>query len=190
MFKCKCNILQNITAPDGDFKSLRYDRVSSENMYIPANEEVVLNGAEGKALEIKMTVDTPVKRNKEALFIPENLMPVFEMRVLSSGDGREYTSIRFYRNRSKMNLKQFSKHSYDWANATESVVEVDTSHSTLSPDVAIHPTESHELYIDPDKAIELQVFVDKSIVEVLSAVKNASLPVHILCLMKVMVYLL
>jgi beta-fructofuranosidase len=53
-----------------------------------------------------------------------------------------------------------------WANGAESIIEVDTSYSTLSPDVAIHPTEHQSLTLGHGEEIDLHVFVDKSIVEV------------------------
>ena len=53
-----------------------------------------------------------------------------------------------------------------WANGAESVIEVDTSYSTLSPDVAIHPTEHQSFSLHHGEVIDLHVFVDKSIVEV------------------------
>ena len=53
-----------------------------------------------------------------------------------------------------------------WANSSESVLEVDTSYSSLSPDVAIHPTESATYMLGKDEDIELRICVDRSIVEV------------------------
>lgn len=167
-----------LTAPDGDFESLRYDGVSKIDFYVPENVETPLPGVSGKALEIKMTVDTPEKRNDVPIFIPTNNIPVFELRVLASPDGQEYTAVRFFRNRSKMNWDAYVERGIykssppQWADATNSVVEVDTSHSTLSADVAIHPTESQEFYTSPDEPIELHVFVDKSIVEVFAGDKK------------------
>ena len=89
-----------------------------------------------------------------------------EVRVLRSPDAREYTSIRFFRNRSVMNWAEYSKDNMHWANSSESVLEVDTSYSSLSPDVAIHPTESATYMLGKDEDIELRIFVDRSIVEV------------------------
>lgn len=50
-------------------------------------------------------------------------------------------------------------------------MEIDTSSSTLSGDVAIHPAEGQELFLAPDEPIDLHIFVDKSIVEVFAGNK-------------------
>lgn len=78
----------------------------------------------------------------------------------------------FYRNRSKNNWEVYKSKEPGWADSSNSVVEVDSSYSTLSPDIAIHPTESHEFYLDPDEVIRLHIFVDKSVVEVFAGDKK------------------
>ena len=120
----------------------------------------------GKALEIRLIADTPLRRESASLNAAANLIPGLELRVLRSPDCREYTSIRFYRNRSWMNWYQYVAQAPHWANASESVVEIDLSASTLSPDVPIHPAESQRVFLEPDQPIDLHIFVDKSVVEV------------------------
>ena len=159
--------------PDGDLNSLRSAHVCLEKMIVPANQEVVLPDVNGSALEIKLTAEAAAPRTEapSAIFTPVNLLPLIELRVLRSPDAEEYTSIRFYRNRSKMVWDVYKAQNARWGDASMSALEVDTSSSTLSPDVAIHPAESQELYLAPDEPIDLHVFVDKSIVEVFAGDK-------------------
>lgn len=158
--------------PDGDLASLRSEPVHLERMTIPANKEVVLPGISGTSLELKITADAAQPREASPIFTPTNLLPLFELRVLRSPDAEEYTAVRFFRNRSKMTWDVYRNlPGARWADAAMSVVEVDASSSTLSADVAIHPTESQEFFLPPDKPIELRVFVDRSIVEVFAGDK-------------------
>ena len=151
-------------APGGDYASLRYNHVGENQVQIPANEEVLLDKVKGDSLEIEMSINS-LPKTEGYLFVPDNVLPMFEVRVLRAPDASEYTSVRFYRNRGKLNWKKYQEVSH-WGNGTNSVVEVDTSFSTLSAEVAIHPTESQELYVGHEDAIQLHIFVDKSVVEV------------------------
>ena len=67
----------------GDVESLRHDHRQVEPMDIPANEEVVLDGIGGKAVEIQATIE------------PGNAREV-GLYVLRSPDGAERTRISLY----------------------------------------------------------------------------------------------
>ena len=73
-------------APAGDIESLRYDHERIEATELPANEEVVLDGIKGSALELILEVDA-----KDA--------PMVELNVLRSPDREEHTRIAFYKDR-------------------------------------------------------------------------------------------
>ena len=152
-----------LQTPAGDYQSLRYDHVGEQDKIIPANTEVVLDTISGSALEIDLTADVVEKRG-ENFFNPANLFPMFEVRVLRSSDAKEYTSIRFYRNRTVVDWEAPSE--TFWPGRAQSVIEVDTSHSTLHPDAAIHPTEHQRYTLHSNDPVKLQIFVDKGIVEV------------------------
>ena len=152
--------------PDGDYKALRYDPVVLEDLSVPVNRETVLETIASDTLELELTADVAEKTDSPAIFMPSNLLPVLELRVLRSPDAEEYTAIRVYRNRAKNDWEKFLTRRPRWIDSANSVVEVDTSHSTLAGDVAIHPTESQEYYLDPEDPIRLHVFVDRSVVEV------------------------
>ena len=152
-------------SPTGDYESLRAAHVSGA-ITAPANTETLLDGVSGNCLELKVKIDTAPQNEKKANFIPDDLIPMVELRVLRSPDNAEYTAIRFFRNRGAMDWNLYKNEPMHWANGSESVLEVDTSYSTLSPDVAIHPTEHQSLSLRHNEPIDLHVFVDKSIVEV------------------------
>ena len=150
--------------PAVSLDSLRAEAVKG-TLCVKANEETVIPDVKGVSYELKVKINrTPEKIAHN--FIPDNLIPMVEVRVLRSPDVREYTAIRFFRNRGAMDWKGYQLSPMHWANGSESIVEVDTSYSTLSGNVAIHPTEHQSYYLGQDEDIELQIFVDKSIVEV------------------------
>ncbi len=153
--------------PDGDYESLRHEHHAGQ-CRLSGNTDVVLYGVEGKSLELKLRFNSAEERPTENLCRPHNLLPLIEVKVLRSPDEREYTSIRFYRNRSTLDWTVFNSFEgmAGWSNSPRSVVEVDSAHSTLSPDVAIHPNESKQLYLRPDEDMELHIFVDHNVVEV------------------------
>lgn len=157
--------------PFGDYKTLRKKHQSEKDIVLKANEETVLPNCKGKSFEMEITVDTKDKTQATGAgcFIASNMLSLFEISVLRSKDAREHTDIRFYRNRSKMAWEEFIN-SGVWGDCCESVVEVDTSHSTLE-NAAIHPTESASYYLSPNEPIKLHIFVDKSVVEVFSGGK-------------------
>lgn len=151
-------------SPTGELASLRGAHLSG-TLTAPANTETLLDGISGNALELKLRIDTARKKQARN-FVPDDLIPMVELRVLRSPDCSEYTAIRFFRNRGAMDWGLYKNEPMHWANGAESVLEVDTSYSTLSPDVAIHPTEHQSFTLRHDEPIDLHVFVDKSIVEV------------------------
>ena len=150
-------------APIPQLECMRGEHISGETI-AKANEDTVLNVG-GDSLEIRVKISA-AERKIEHNFIPDNLIPAVEVRVLRSPDTREYTAIRFYRNRSVMDWKAYQNHSMHWANGSESVVEIDSSSSSLSPDVSHHPAEHQSFFLNCDEDIDLRIFVDKSIVEV------------------------
>jgi beta-fructofuranosidase len=150
-------------APIPQLECMRGEYVSGETT-AKANEDTVLD-VNGDSLEMRVKISA-AERKIEHNFIPDNLIPAVEVRVLRSPNTKEYVAIRFYRNRSAMDWNAYQNHSMHWANGSESVVEIDSSASSLSPDVAHHPTEHQSFFLNCDEDIDLRIFVDKSIVEV------------------------
>jgi beta-fructofuranosidase len=124
--------------PAGDIESLRYCHRHVDETVLPANEEVVLEGISGDAMEIAAEIDP-------------NDAPVLEMNVLRSPGREEFTRIMFYPRR--------------WYRG-QSLIAIDSSRSSVLPDVRSRPPEMGPLSIGGEEPLKLRVFVDKSVVEV------------------------
>ena len=133
--------------PAGDIASLRGAHRHIDVLKLPANQEVVLEGISGNAMEIAAEID------------PEGA-PMVEMNVLRSPEREEYTRIAFFRNGGYAHRGQGRDRVRD------SVVTIDSSYSSALPDVASRPPETAPVHIKPDEPLKLRVFVDRSIVEV------------------------
>ena len=133
-------------APVGDVESLRYDHRHIDAMTLPANEEVVLENIRGSAMEILAEID------------PKNV-PMVEMNVLRSPNKEEFTRIAFYRNRGYRNRGHRTGPQY-------SLLTIDSSYSSLLPDVLSRAPETASIAIEPNEPLKLRVFVDRSVVEV------------------------
>jgi beta-fructofuranosidase len=124
--------------PCGDIASLRYGLQHVGATKLPANQEIVLQGIRGNALEIVAKIDA-------------RHAPMVELNVLRSPNKEEFTRIAFYRNR---------------GHAGASLISIDSSYSSLLPDALSRAPETAEVFIEPDKPLELRVFIDRSVVEV------------------------
>ncbi len=126
--------------PPAALETLRFDPVETGGIGIPAHDELVVSGVEGKAIEIEAVID------------PENAREV-GLRVLRSPDGKEQTTIRFYAD--------------GWGRADAArKLSIDVSESSLAPDVKARIPEMGPLYLGDGEPLRLRVFVDRSIVEV------------------------
>ena len=144
------------TEPIGDIESLRYNYQHIDTVKLPANEEVIINDISGNAMEIAAKIDT-----KEA--------PMIELNVLRSPNKEEFTRIAFFRNRGFRNRGQFPVVNAGpnfYESARYSLISIDSSYSSLSPDVLSRAPETGSFIIGQDESLQLRVFIDKSIVEV------------------------
>jgi beta-fructofuranosidase len=141
--------------PAGDTNSLRSGNRRLENLKLPANEEIVPEIKGGNCIELEAEIDTAGAN-------------VVELNVLRSPEADEFTSISFYRNRGKRDWLKYDKFE-DWEKvmeASESIVTLDTSRSSVLPDFLSRAPESASVYLAPDEPLKLRVFIDKSVVEV------------------------
>lgn len=134
--------------PAGDIESLRTNHRRLEEMNLPANEEVVLEGIEGKAMEIQAELD-------------HRGVPALEMNVLRSPDGEERTRIAFFHKRGMAHSGRF-----DPPGRHYSLVSIDSSRSSILPDVRPRGPEMAEVLVGDEEPLRLRVFVDRSVVEV------------------------
>ena len=126
------------TEPAGDIESLRGEHKHIGTTTLPANKEIVLDGVDGKSLEIIAEID--VKSS-----------PMVEMNVLRGPNKEEFTRIAFYKYRGYRG---------------KSLITIDTSYSSLLPDVGSRAPETAIVDIARDETLKLRVFVDRSVVEV------------------------
>jgi len=124
--------------PAGDIESLRYGHQHVDKTTLPANQEVVFKKISGNSMEIAAEIN-PQKS------------PMVEMDVFRSMNGEEKTRIMFFKRRGYRGL---------------SVISIDSSRSSILPDVAFRPPESAQVFIDQEEPLKLRVFIDRSVVEV------------------------
>ena len=124
--------------PAGDVESLRYAHRHVDATELPANREVVLENVRGNAMEIVAEID------------PKGA-PMVEMKVFRSPKQEEFTRIAFYRNRGYRG---------------KSLITIDSSYSSLLPDVRSRAPETAPVSLGRDEPLKLRVFIDRSVVEV------------------------
>ena len=137
----------HVSLPEG-LKSLRKNHIHKENIDMPANQEVVIDGVGGDCLEIVARFDSA-------------FVSVIEMKVLRSPDDEEYTKITFYRNRGAQ---------INWDNPL-SILALDCEHTSLNPPtdhslLYVSAPDTEEFRIEPDEDLELHIFLDKSLIDV------------------------
>lgn len=147
-------------------ESLRYDGKHLGKMTLPANQEIVLEGVKGKAIEIVAEIDLTAGR-KKADFQDQALppftykdpasTPMFEMNVLRSPDKKEYTRIAFYPARAAKGGTDRKENSW---------ITLDSSYSSTLPGAFSRAPETAPVMLKEGESLQLRVFIDHSIVEV------------------------
>ena len=133
--------------PVGAIESLRQDHRRIQAMKLPANQEIVLENIRGAAMEIIAEID------------PGDA-PMVEMNVLRSPNGEERTRIMFFRNRGSRDGSRGP------GTPPSSLITIDSSYSSLLPDVLSRPPETAPVFLGQEETLKLRVFVDRSVVEV------------------------
>lgn len=147
-------------------ESLRYDGKHLGKMTLPANQEIVLEGVKGKAIEIVAEIDLTAGR-KKADFQDQALppftykdpasTPMFEMNVLRSPDKKEYTRIAFYPARAAKGGTDRKENSW---------ITLDSSYSSTLPGAFSRAPETAPVMLKEGESLQLRVFIDHSVVEV------------------------
>jgi beta-fructofuranosidase len=132
--------------PAAEVESLRRGHRGLKNRTIRANTDTLLDGFSGNAIELIAEIDT-------------NGSPMVELGVLRSPDSEECTRIQFYRNRGYKSRK------YD-RECADSLITIDSSHSSILPDALSRAPETASVYLDQSERLRLRVFIDRSVVEV------------------------
>jgi beta-fructofuranosidase len=119
--------------------TLRFAHQRVEATTIPANQEVVLEGVGGKAIELNVVIDPQDARETG-------------LCVLRSPDGVEQTRISFY----QQNHRRFGRSS----------LQIDVSASSTRSDVFARTPETGPLVLQPGELLTLRIYIDRSIIEV------------------------
>ncbi len=138
--------------PAGDLASLRHDHHHVDRTVLPANREIVLEGIQGTAIEIVAEIDT---RNAQTV----------ELNVLRSPEREEFTRIVFYRDRGFGDWLRGDGWNKFWE-TRDSLVTIDTSRSSVLPDVTSRAPETAPVYLRQGEPLRLRVFIDRSVIEV------------------------
>ena len=154
--------------PAGDVEALRGEHVHIDDTVLPPNEEVVLEGISGNAMELIVEIDA-------------NNAPMVELNVLRSPNREEYTRIAFFEDRGFRMHRDLPTSGALLASGTsavptfgaprrvpvmQSIVSLDTSYSSTLPDALSRPPETAPIVLTDDEPLRLRVFIDKSIVEI------------------------
>jgi beta-fructofuranosidase len=168
--------------PAGDIESLRgaYQKVNPTTLQ--ANREVVFKTIRGNAMEINLEIDP-----KDA--------PAVEFNVLRSPGKEEYTRIVFFRERGMPAGRDYRfgqiapvrttplapppppppppPPSQPQGQVRESLISIESTYSSLLPDVRPRAPETASFTMARDETLKLRIFVDKSVVEVFVNGKQA-----------------
>ena len=140
--------------PAGDIESLRSEHKSFKDIHLPANNEVVIDEVQGSAMEIITEIEI-------------NASPMIELNVFRSPNKEEFTRIAFYANRGYRDWERYDQWESDKRlAASEGLITIDSSYSSVLPDVLSRAPETGPVFLDTDENLKLRVFIDKSIVEV------------------------
>jgi beta-fructofuranosidase len=87
-----------------------------------------------------------------------------EMNVLRSPNRQEFTRIMFFKDRGYRHREFGRTHKY--AKKLSSFITIDSSYSSILPDVKSRAPETAPVFIDKNEPLKLRVFIDRSVVEV------------------------
>ncbi len=127
-------------------EALRSEHERLGETSLPANREVVLEGVQGNTMELAVEVD------------PRSAREIC-LHVLRSPGGEETTEVKFFRRGYMRTHKEDGKHHQD-------ALVIDTSRSSLLPDVKARPPEIAPFELPSNETLKLRIFLDRSVVEV------------------------
>ncbi|MDB5250757.1 MAG: glycosyl hydrolase family 32 domain protein [Segetibacter sp.] len=158
--------------PAGDLSALRYNKQHVGPITLPANQEIVLKGVKGNAMEISAEID------------PKNAQMI-ELNVLRSPKKEEFTRIIFFKEKGLnkgleykagaetaimpadlVNLVAGIKPEPRTPNIPASLISIESSYSSTLPDARFRAPETASFFLTPGETVKLRVFIDKSVIEV------------------------
>ena len=132
--------------PVAALESLRTAHRHVGRTVLPANQELVLDGIGGNAMELIAEIDP-------------GGAPMVELNVLRSPGREEFTRIGFYPERGFRDRIQGTR-------AIDSLVTLDNAYSSTAADVRSRAPETAPVRLAPQEKLKLRIFVDRSVVEV------------------------
>ncbi len=143
-------------SPVESVTTLRSGRKHFENIFIARNQEFLLKDCGGRSAELAV----------EILWEPGDWQ-MFEVNLLCSPDGLEKTSIRFHKHAGCRVPDSVPDGEKNFGTArVESILSIDTSHSSALPCTASRMPENAPVAIRRGENVKLRIFIDRSIVEV------------------------
>ncbi len=154
--------------PAGDIESVRKAHTHVDEMVLPANEEVLLDGIESNAMELNVEIDAQHS-------------PMVEIDVLRSPNREEFTRIAFFKDRGFRIHRDLPKEGALLASglpavppfgsprptpAMQSMLTLETSYSSTLPGALSRAPETGPVVLEDGENLQLRVFIDRSIVEV------------------------
>jgi len=127
--------------PVVELESLRFDHKQVGETEIPTNGEIVLDGINGKAMEIEASLGADSARE-------------VGLNVLRSPHGEEQTTITVYRCPSRHDRRS------EWQ------LGIDVTRASLRSDVRSRTPEIGPLYANDNQPVRLRIYVDRSSIEV------------------------
>jgi beta-fructofuranosidase len=139
---------------------LRYDHKKITDLKLPANKDVMLDGINGRAMELDIEIGI-------------NDAPMIEIDVRCSPNREEYTRIVFQNRRGyQPDLRTQARFGRIDAGKIESKITIDDTRSSLFPDVRSRGSETAYYLMEDGNLLKLRIFVDNSSVEVFAGGKE------------------
>jgi beta-fructofuranosidase len=146
--------------PAGDIESLRYDHKKITDLKLPANKDVMLDGINGRAMELDIEIGI-------------NDAPMIEIDVRCSPNREECTRIVFQNRRGyQPDLRTQARFGRIDTGKIESKITIDDTRSSLFPDVRSRGSETAYYLMEDGNLLKLRIFVDHSSVEVFAGGKE------------------
>ena len=93
--------------------------------------------------------------------------PMVELNVLRSPNKEEFTRIAFFKNRGVYQGRNNNRpRPQTWKPRFNSLLTIESSYSSILPDVLSRAPETGPFRLEPDETLKLRIFIDKSVVEV------------------------
>jgi len=139
--------------PVPGIESLRFDHKHIGETSLPANREIVLEDIAGNAMELAVEIHPGDAR-------------AISINVLHSPDSEEFTAIKFFRHGGMPVIRHIQNEPKSYRLDQKDALVLDTSRSSLLPDVAARPPEVVPFELEDSEPLKLRIFIDRSVVEV------------------------